>query len=54
MWMGGRAEGLACTDPEVRIPIGMSGDSILFNLMLWIDASNLNTIFLIIIIFWKL
>ena len=26
MSMGGRAEGFACTDPEVRTPIGMSGN----------------------------
>ena len=26
MSMGGRAEGLACTDPGVRTPIGMSGN----------------------------
>ena len=24
MWMGGRAEGLACTDPAARTPIGVS------------------------------
>jgi hypothetical protein len=26
MSMGGRVEGLACADPEVRTPIGMSGN----------------------------
>ena len=27
MSMGGRAEGLACADPEGRTPIGVSGNS---------------------------
>ena len=28
MLMGGRAEGLACADPGLRTPIGMSGNSL--------------------------
>ena len=32
VWMGGRAEGLACADPGARTPIGASG--IYFNLRL--------------------
>ena len=28
--MGGRAEGLACADPEARTPIGASGNYIYF------------------------
>ena len=27
--MGGRVEGLACADPGVRTPIGMSGNSLI-------------------------
>ena len=30
MSMGGRAEGLACADPGVRTPIGVSGNFIVF------------------------
>ena len=30
----GRAEGLACTDPEARTPIGASGNSLIFTCML--------------------
>ena len=30
MSMGGRAEGLACTDPVARTPIGVSGNLLLF------------------------
>ena len=31
--MGGRAEGLACSDPGARIPIGTSGNLVLFHLI---------------------
>ena len=30
MSMGGQAKGLACADPVVRTPIGMSGNLLLF------------------------
>ena len=30
--MGGRAEGLACADPEARTLIGASGNSVVFGI----------------------
>jgi hypothetical protein len=33
--MGGRAEGLACADPEARTPIGASGNSFSFLLFIF-------------------
>ena len=36
--MGGRAEGLACADPEARTPIGASGNLQSFSVpFLWTD-----------------
>ena len=41
MSMGGRAEGLACADPGVRPPIGVSGNFIVF----FFTFSHFSTIF---------
>ena len=38
MLMGGRAEGLACTNPEVRTPIGVNG--IFLNCFFWLPQAS--------------
>ena len=46
MLMGGRAEGLACADPGLRTPIGMSGN--------YTRSGNMHAVLIVymIIIIW--
>jgi hypothetical protein len=37
--MGGRAEGLACTDPGARTPIGASGNFLFFSFLVLVVFS---------------